>query len=156
MGALFTPRGYRPGSAGPARCSAGGHGRGRLPTWSRWELWARYCQCFGKSPRAQRGVESTSSFALPVRAKLGRKQRDIFNPHGVSECSVQPTGGTGEKMRRHLLELTAKSLRRNQKYFNISEETREITTGLKELPKLPKKNAVIPGTGRRRKDTQDH
>lgn len=80
-----------------------------------------------------------------AHAKLGLKQRDIFNPYDVGECSVQPTGGTEGEVRCHLLKFAAKSHRgKNQRCFNISRETREITTGLKSCRsmKLPKKNNI--------------
>ena len=75
------------------------------------------------------GAHSELHLAL---TKLGQKQKDIFNPDDVGECGVQLTGGKEEEVRCHLLKFAAKSLRgRNQRCFNISGETREITMGLK-------------------------
>lgn len=83
------------------------------------------------SPPCPEGCGAHSRLRL-AHAKPGRQQRAIFNPYDVGECGVQPTEGTEEEVRCHLLKFAAKSLRgKNQRCFNVSGETREITMGLK-------------------------
>lgn len=111
-------------------------------TLSQQKLWQGKASCLsglGAAVQALLVLEQTPCASCGAHsglwlahAKLGLKQRDIFNPYDVGDHGVQPTGGTEEEVRCHLLKFADKTPGgRKQRCFNISRETRGSTMGLK-------------------------